>query len=102
MNIKKILEEFNHNSDTLNEAIGVSNSTANTLRDTLQDWNKELDSYSRVVQRILSHESLLDAEKIFCLVEYGKIIILQRHFDEIIESINALHPENILKSLKKK
>jgi hypothetical protein len=91
MDITKVLEKMDHNSETLSEALSVSDGNANTLRSSLQNWSSNNNDHSRVIQIILSHESLTDNEKIFCLVEFGKLLIIQNQFDQMVDGLSSMY-----------
>jgi hypothetical protein len=91
MDITKVLEKMDHNSETLSEALNVTDNSANTLRNSLQDWNSKNTDHSRVIQIILSHETLTDNEKIFCLVEFGKLLVVQNQFDQMLNSLSSMY-----------
>lgn len=78
MNTSKILKKFDHNSTDFHGALGVSNKE--TLTNTVRDWFMGEDKNSKTVEAILSHGTLNDNEKIFCLIELGKIMILHTQF----------------------
>lgn len=74
MDISKVLSKFDHNAGKFQDALGISNHEL--LQETVLKWMKETGQHSRAVQIILDHATLNDNEKIYCLVELGKMIVI--------------------------
>ena len=81
MDINKILERMNSDSDSFEDAMGVMNSEH--LREALQEWFKGTKRHSETVKIILDHGTLNDNEKVFMLVEPGKLIVLFNQFNNM-------------------
>lgn len=74
MNIKRIISKMDHNSNNMSGALGVSNHE--TLCGAVYDWFVKHNSASRVIEIILTHETLNDSEKIYCIIQMGKILVI--------------------------
>jgi len=74
LNIKKIIEKFNHNGVDFSSSIGISDDAI--LMETIYDWLHEGECHSRIIERILTHKTLTDNEKIFSLIVAGQVLAL--------------------------
>jgi len=83
MNIKNVIENFDHNSNNFPNGIGVN--TDATLAETIYDWLHEGESHSHIIERILTHETLTDNEKVFALITAGQFMALGGLYEMAME-----------------
>jgi len=82
---------FDHNADNLYDSIGMNKNSA--LHNTVYEW-MDGKSISRVIEIIITHQTLNDSEKVFCLIVLGQIMSAHAMMDIMSDDMR-----NIIKNL---
>ena len=83
--------EIDHKAGSFAECFGISEQTAITLRKSIKKWNEEERIRSKTVDLILSHETLNENERIYCLISLGELYGIETISDKLmIDSLSSI------------
>ena len=73
---------FRHDKEKLYEALGIQDGRADEIIELVQRLAGESDTFSEVIEKIVNHDGISDAEKIYAIINVGLLIALQASLED--------------------